>query len=68
MTQFARIEETAAARIDGYQRAIAFRTVLIHGYANVDDRLVWDLVQTSLRALARQISIRTQAAAPDVVH
>ena len=57
MTQLARIDETTAARIDGYQRVIAFRNVLIHGYADVDDRLVWDVVQTSLPALARQISI-----------
>ena len=57
MTQLARIDATTAARIDGYQRVIAFRNVLIHGYADVDARLVWDVVQTSLPALARQIPI-----------
>ncbi len=57
MRQLARTDEATAVRIDGYQRIIAFRNVLIHGYADVDDRLVWDLVQTNLPGLARQIVI-----------
>ena len=31
-----------------------FRNVLIHGYADVDDRLVWDVVMTNLPLLARE--------------
>ena len=53
--QLARIDEATAARISGYRRIIAFRNVLIHGYADVDDRLVWDVVETSLPTLAREI-------------
>ena len=56
MAQLARTDEAMAARIDGYRRIIAFRNVLIHGYAEVDHRLVWDVVQTSLPALAEQIA------------
>ena len=56
MTRLARIDEEVAASIDGYQRIIAFRNVLIHGYADVDDRLVWDVVETSLPTLAREIN------------
>ena len=43
-------------RISEYRSIIAFRNVLIHGYAQVDDKLVWDVVQTRLPALRQQIS------------
>ena len=46
--QLARIEEAVAAQISGYKRIIAFRNILIHQYADVDDRLVWDVVETYL--------------------
>ena len=57
MTQLARVDEGVVASIQGYQRIIAFRNVLIHGYADVDDRLVWDVVETSLPTLAREIDL-----------
>lgn len=47
---------------DEYQRVIAFRNVLIHGYAEVDDRLVWDLSQTRLPKLRQQVDELLQKA------
>lgn len=38
-----------------HRRIIAFRNILIHGYAEVDDRLVWDVVMTKLPILRREI-------------
>ena len=35
-----------AAQIHEHQRIIAFQNILIHGYADVDDRVVWDFLQT----------------------
>ena len=55
MARLARVDEAVAARISGYRRIIAFRNVLIHGYADVDDRLVWDVVETSLPTLVDEI-------------
>ena len=55
MAQLARVDEAVAPRISGYRRIIAFRNVLIHGYADVDDRLVWDVVETSLPTLVEEI-------------
>ena len=55
MTRLARVDEAVAARIDGYQRIIVFRNVLIHGYAEVDNHLVWDVVETRLPTLDREI-------------
>ena len=56
MARLARVDEAVAARISGYRRIIAFRNVLIHGYADVDDRLVWDVVETSLPTLVEEIN------------
>ena len=54
--QLSRLDETLAARISERRRIIAFRNILIHGYADVDDRLVWDIVETKLPALQREVS------------
>jgi uncharacterized protein with HEPN domain len=53
--RLARIDATLAARISEHRRIIAFRNILIHGYAIVDDRLVWDIVETKLPVLRREI-------------
>ena len=55
MTRLARVDEAVAAGITGYQRIITFRNVLIHRYDVVDNRLVWDVVQTNLPTLVREI-------------
>ena len=55
MTQLAKTDESVADRISQYQRIIAFRNVLIHGYADVDDWLVWDVLQSNLPTLAHEI-------------
>lgn len=54
--QLARLDEAIAARITDYRRIIAFRNILVHGYAQVDDRLVWDIVETRLPALRREVA------------
>ena len=55
VAQLAGVDEGGAARISEYQRIIAFRNVLIHDYADVDDRLVWDVVKTKLPTLIHEI-------------
>ncbi len=34
---------------------IAFRNILIHGYTHVDDAIVWDIVDSKLDTLAREV-------------
>ena len=46
-----RVDPAVAATIAELPRIVAFRNVLIHGYATVDDRLVWGVVQQDLPAL-----------------
>ncbi len=55
MSQLAKVDALVAARISDYQRIIAFRNILIHQYTDVDDRLVWDIVETNLPMLAREV-------------
>jgi uncharacterized protein with HEPN domain len=55
LAQLARIDEPLAARISEYRRIIAFRNILIHGYADVDDGLVWDVIETKLPVLRQEI-------------
>ena len=54
MTKLARTDKAVVARISDYKRKIAFRNVLIHEYADVDDRLVWDVVETNFPTLVRE--------------
>jgi uncharacterized protein with HEPN domain len=56
LAQLARLDEPLASRISEYRRIIAFRNILIHGYAEVDHRLVWDIVETKLPTLRREVA------------
>lgn len=46
-----RVDPELAASIPDLPRIVAFRNVLIHGYATVDDRLVWGVVEGKLSEL-----------------
>ena len=56
MNKLAGVDEERARRIRNFQRIIAFRNILIHGYADVDDRLVWSIVETYLPQLVSDIA------------
>jgi uncharacterized protein with HEPN domain len=51
LNQLARIDPGTASAIPDLPRIVAFRNVLIHGYASVDDRLVWGVIETNLGRL-----------------
>jgi len=55
LSQLARLDEALVERISEHRRIIAFRNILIHGYADVDDRLVWDVIQGKLPVLRREV-------------
>lgn len=62
LAQLAKLDATIVARISEQRRIIAFRNILIHGYAEVDDRLVWDIVQAKLPVLRREIEAMLESA------
>jgi uncharacterized protein with HEPN domain len=55
MARLIRLDETIASKITEYRRLVAFRNILIHGYENVDNRIVWDIVETKLPLLRREV-------------
>jgi uncharacterized protein with HEPN domain len=56
LAQLARIDPATASQIDEYQRIIAFRNILIHGYAEIDHRIVWNVLELKLPVVLRQAS------------
>jgi uncharacterized protein with HEPN domain len=55
--QLAKLEPETAGRIGDHRRIIAFRNILVHAYAGVDDMLVWDMVVTRLGDLRRDVDL-----------
>jgi uncharacterized protein with HEPN domain len=52
LNKLRRADETLAAQIPDLPRIVAFRNLLIHGYATVDDRLVWEVATNRAAPLA----------------
>jgi uncharacterized protein with HEPN domain len=51
LARLAQIDADTVARIPEYRRIVAFRNIIIHGYASVDDKIVWGVVEENLPAL-----------------
>ena len=51
LNQFAKADSALAAQIPDLPRIVAFRNMLIHGYAVLDDEIVWRVVHESLPGL-----------------
>lgn len=51
LAQFERIDPATARRISDLRGIIGFRNILVHGYAIVDDDIVWRTVQDDLPRL-----------------
>ena len=54
LVQPARIDLPTASRFTDYKRIIAFRNVLVHGYTEIDDSIVWNVQQQYLPGLRTQ--------------
>lgn len=55
-------ETSLAAQIPEFHRIIGLRNRLIHGYDNVDDEILWDVVQSKLGRLKTQIDFALRKA------
>jgi uncharacterized protein with HEPN domain len=51
LNRLAQVDADTAARIDDLRRIVAFRNVLIHGYATIDDAIVWEVATERLPSL-----------------
>ena len=50
-----KVDPDAVAAISEHRRIIAFHNILIHGYAEIDHRLVWGILEGKLPDLHRQV-------------
>jgi len=48
-------DSSLASRISDTKRIIAFRNRLIHGYADIDQEVIWGILETNLPRLHREI-------------
>jgi uncharacterized protein with HEPN domain len=55
INRLAKLDPNVAKRITDHQKIISFRNILIHGYADIDGQLVWDIVETRLPILHKEI-------------
>lgn len=55
LNQLSRREPDVCQKITGYRRAIAFRNILIHGYAEIDDEVVWRVLKDDLPVLFQDV-------------
>lgn len=55
LSKLGRMDQELVERIPEYRRIISFRNILIHGYAQVDDRIVWDILESKLPRLRRAV-------------
>lgn len=51
LSQFAKFDSTAAAQIPDLRDIIAFRNILVHGYAAIDNERVWGIIAKDLPRL-----------------
>ena len=56
LAKLTKLDAAISARISDHRSIIAFRNILIHAYAEVDDRIVWDIVETELPVLRKEAS------------
>jgi uncharacterized protein with HEPN domain len=56
LNQLSKAAPEIAAQVPELSRIVAFRNILIHGYATVDDMLVWQLLSEKLPSLEQAIT------------
>ena len=65
LMQAAKLEPTLDQSIPALPQIVGFRNVLVHGYAVVQHRTVWGIVENDLAPLRQQVhSLLTQASSP----
>ena len=57
LNNLSRLDPTLGRRIPGLERVVAFRNLLIHGYAVVEHARVWKVAQQSLPELRSVVAL-----------
>lgn len=56
LNRLSQVDAPVAAQVVDLPRIVAFRNVLIHGYATIDDAIVWEVATERIGALARVLA------------
>ena len=56
LSRLAKDSPEVAAAIPDHGKIVGFRNILVHGYASVDDRLVWGVVENHLEPLRKAVA------------
>ncbi|GGE57974.1 antitoxin [Streptosporangium jomthongense] len=62
MSQLHKTDSDMAEGITDYRKMIAFRNVLIHGYATIDPLIVWGVIESNLASLIEQVTVILESA------
>jgi uncharacterized protein with HEPN domain len=65
MRRLGETDRATAGRISDYERIIAFRNVLIHGYSLVKHELVWSVVENQLPVLMAEVEALCAGSKPE---
>ncbi len=52
-----RTDTDLAGRIEDLPRIVAFRNLLVHGYASIDDRIVWEVATSRVPVLLELLNV-----------
>jgi uncharacterized protein with HEPN domain len=55
LKRLSKVDPDTAAEIPDLPRIVAFRNVLVHGYAMIDNELVWEVATTRAQVLSMAI-------------
>ena len=56
LARLIKVDTAVEDRISDRRRIVPFRNILVHGYADVDDQLVWDVITTKLSTLQEEVN------------
>jgi uncharacterized protein with HEPN domain len=57
LSQARKVDPTIEQAISEYRRIIAFRNILVHGYAAIDHTTVWGILRKDLPVLKRKVEL-----------
>jgi uncharacterized protein with HEPN domain len=64
LNQLSKIAPDLASKVPDYQQIVAFRNILIHGYASLDQVVVWRVIENDLPVVEQSVRNLLEAAEP----
>lgn len=55
LNRIKRLDDSVLQSISEYQRIIAFRNIIVHGYDVIDSEIIWDAIENHLPKLRKEV-------------